>query len=130
MRPREIEHAIKQHYSDPNLDLDTLAEALHVKTSFLHDLVQRYLACTPRCLIETVRLEQAILLVGDSDADMSLYAVCREIGYNSTKTFRRAFKKRTNLSPQAFRLQLAQAPDPQAEIDAMIDTLWQRCRRW
>jgi AraC-like DNA-binding protein len=126
MRPREIEHAIKQHYSDPQLDMRTLANALGVEKSYLREIVNRYFACGPRCLIETVRLEQAILHMGDS---VHLYELCAEIGYSTTKTFRRAFKKRTGLSPQDFRAQLSDSTTPQSDMDVMIDRLWHCCRR-
>jgi len=74
-------------------------------------------------LIETIRLEQAIALLG-ANGDVIERARLKA-GYAYSKTFRAAFKKRLNLTPQECREALARAENKPAQIERLLMALWE-----
>jgi|GEM_PF-4041454 len=113
---------ITAKYSNPQFNVDALAEKNGTSTSFLYEVVYARFGMTPQELIEAFRLEQAIHLLAANGEKIG--HIRMKAGYAYTKTFRRAFKNRFNLTPQACRDRLAHAQDRQAEIKCLLDVLW------
>jgi AraC-like DNA-binding protein len=73
-------------------------------------------------LIETIRLERAILLLG---ADCGPIDCARaKSGYAYSKTFRVAFKKRLHLTPRECKDMLSRAENRQSQIERLLQILW------
>ena len=54
--------------------------------------------------LERKRMERAIFLL--KDTDLTIQEIYQEIGYNSSHTFRRVFKKTYGVSPNQARKEL------------------------
>lgn len=114
----KIENHIRERFIDFSFCVNCLAEELKLSESYLRETVNLHYKCSPHCLIETIRLENAVMLLGDSR--MKVYSVCFEVGYANVKTFRTAFKKRTGMTPQEWKFVLTKSRNIQAEIDRII----------
>lgn len=101
MYGKEIEGYIRKRFSDGLFNVNCLIRELHASESYLREIINLNYHCSPHHLIENVRLEAAIRLLGHPPNTM--YSICKQIGYSNLKTFRRAFKKRTGVSPKEFR---------------------------
>jgi AraC-like DNA-binding protein len=115
---------IAANYSNSQFNVDALAEKIEMSTSFLYEVVYARFGMTPQELIETFRLEQAIHLLARNGEKIG--RIRMQSGYSYAKTFRRAFKKRLNLTPQECLERLRHAKDPQAEFNSLLAALWRK----
>ena len=122
MTPKAVENHIRKRYVDRLFDVACLARELKISESYLREVVNGFYKCSPHCLIETIRLEDAVQLL--CDERMRIYSVCPKVGYANVKTFRTAFKKRIGMTPEKWRVMLKRSADVQSEIDRMIKDLW------
>ena len=122
MTPEAVVNRIRRRYADRLFCVASLAAELKVSESHLREMVNRHFKCSPHCLIETIRLENAVVLIGDNLS--KVYSVCSEVGYANVKTFRIAFKKRTGMTPQECKIALIKSRNIQADIDRIIRNLW------
>ncbi|RMD96127.1 MAG: helix-turn-helix domain-containing protein [Calditrichaeota bacterium] len=100
-----------------------MADMLERSLSYLCEQCYSHYGMSLHQLIETVRLEQAVELLAQDGHKIE--HVRRQVGYAYTKTFRRAFKNRLQLTPQQLRAQLADCGDCQQEIENILEHLWQ-----
>ena len=122
MNPKEIENHIRQRFDDRSFDVSALANELNISESYLREIVNLNYDCSPHHLIETIRLEKAVLLL--NNGHMNIYSVCSKVGYSSRKTFRTAFKKRTGISLHELKDILGTSKNVQGEIEKMMHHIW------
>lgn len=91
---------IEQHYQE-DFSLEKLADALHVSPYYASHLFSEETGCTLSQYIIARRLREACLLLAVTD--QSVVEIGRQTGFNSSAYFCKSFKKKTGLSPQAFR---------------------------
>lgn len=114
---------ILKNYSNPQFDVNCLAEKTGKSHSFLREVVHTHYGMGVHELIETIRLERAILLLG---ADCGLVDWARvKSGYAYSKTFRVAFKKRLRLTPLECKNMLSHPENRQSQISRLLQTLWE-----
>jgi AraC-like DNA-binding protein len=118
----KIENHIRERFIDFSFCVNCLAEELKLSESYLREMVNLHFKCSPQCLIETVRLENAVMLLCNDR--LKIYSVCSEVGYANVKTFRTAFKKRTGMTPEECRNELRRSADVQSEINRITQGLW------
>lgn len=95
-------------FTDPYLNVDTLAEKLGITTSHLRLLIKTKHNSSFSEYINRLRVEKAKKLLSDPNFDhYTLQAIGEDAGFNSRSTFYRCFKKITGLTPKAFREQLS-----------------------
>ena len=88
--PKEpILQTIQQNYHDPQFNATALGDMLQRSVSYLCEQAYSHYGMSLHQLIETVRLENAILLI--STDGNKIERVRKQVGYAYTKTFRRAF---------------------------------------
>ena len=121
MTPEAVANRIRQRYADRLFCVASLAAELNVSESYLREMVNLHFKCSPQCLIETVRLENAVMLLCNDH--LKIYSVCSEVGYANVKTFRTAFKKRTGMTPLEWKFVLTKSSNIQAEIDRIVRDL-------
>ena len=78
-----------------------MAEMAKIGQSKLYHLVQRYFKTTPGELIHLCRIEKGEELLRNSE--MSITAIAFDVGYESLSAFYERFKKKTGMTPNAFR---------------------------
>lgn len=93
-----------QKFLDPHLSLERLSKEIHKSTSSVSKLMNAHAGCNFPDYINTLRVEEAKRLLGDSDfSNYTIVAIGLECGFNSKSTFYTAFKKFTGVTPTAFR---------------------------
>jgi AraC-like DNA-binding protein len=90
-------------FCDPQLNVARWVAVIHNSGFYLREFCAS-LPFTPRELIETVRLAQAIYAIPSSDKKLA--QIGHEVGFANPQTFRRAVLRRTGLSPTQLAAQL------------------------
>ena len=85
---------IESHLSDP-LNVDDLAEQLHITPQYLTRLFQRFVGSSVRSYISVLRIRRAKELLIDGIA-----ALC---GYRDVSYFISVFRQQTGTTPKQFR---------------------------
>lgn len=91
-------------YINNNLAADLSNQALakitqYSRAHFIQEFTKRY-RTPPQKYVVKVRISQAIILLMN---DEKLYNISYKVGYDNPKSFARAFKRETGLSPQEYK---------------------------
>ncbi|WP_046213190.1 response regulator [Paenibacillus wulumuqiensis] len=92
---------ILQHYADPQLTLEQLAEALQVSPTYLSRVMKKELGQSFIHVLVQARMQRAAQLLQESDRP--ILEVAEEVGYESQHYFSTAFKKVMGVSPNRYR---------------------------
>ncbi len=92
---------IQEHYADPQLTLESLAEHLQVSPTYLSRTMKRELGQSFIHLLVHVRIQQAAHLLADRDC--TILEVAELVGYESQHYFSTAFKKVMGVAPNRYR---------------------------
>lgn len=95
-----IKHYIDNHYNE-TLTLEDLSELVHVTPQYLCKMFKRQLNLRPFQYIAMKRIQQAKILLNDSN--MSINEIAYYVGYNDCSYFCAIFKKSEMISPSEFR---------------------------
>ena len=95
----QIVRYIDKHVLEP-LSLKGVAQALNISPSHLSHIISDQLKTNLRRMINGIRIGRAITLMQESHK--TLTDICFECGYESTRTFRRAFVAETGMLPADF----------------------------
>jgi AraC-like DNA-binding protein len=96
----DIQERVEENLHDYNLTVEKLADLLHISPSLLRELSRLYFAMSPHQYIESRRMTRALQLL---TLPIPLTELCRQIGYNCVRSFRRAFHMAVGMTPSAFR---------------------------
>jgi len=91
---------IKQNYSE-NISIEKLAEACHVSISTLERRFKKHLSKTPVQYLMEVRLDNARIMIFDTEKNIS--SIAQETGFVDNSHFTRAYKKCFSISPSEDR---------------------------
>lgn len=97
---REAERLMAEHFTSP-LTIMSIARELGVSTSYLRAQFVLLRGHPPLAHLHTIRLQQALLLLRNSDA--SLEVIARVCGYDSASHLSRYVKRATGKSPGSLR---------------------------
>ncbi|MBR2996723.1 MAG: response regulator [Lachnospiraceae bacterium] len=92
---------IREHYSDPELSVRTLAEEVYLTPTYLSTLFHNETGSTIGQIITEVRMEMAKQML--RDPQYKLYEIASLVGYNDANYFAKTFKKKTGVSPSEYR---------------------------
>ncbi|WP_158289566.1 helix-turn-helix domain-containing protein [Paenibacillus flagellatus] len=92
---------IDEHYRDANLSLYAIASHFNLSESYLSQFFKEQSGETFSSYLEKLRINLACRLI-EEDA-MSIESIAAQAGYNSTHSFRRAFKRATGVSPSSYK---------------------------
>ena len=91
---------MRRDYAEP-LTAAIIAHQLHIQPTYLHRLFREHTNKTMNEHLQSIRLQQAkLLLTGTS---RSLLEIAMDVGISSQQHFSRLFRKWTGLSPQEYR---------------------------
>jgi len=93
---------ISDHFKDPALTVDMVADAAFVSVSQLHNIFHEKTDLTPYQMINQCRMEYALTLVSENRPIKQVAAMS---GFESESGFIRAFKKKYGSSPGALKKQ-------------------------
>ncbi|MGG1553497.1 helix-turn-helix domain-containing protein [Paenibacillus ferrarius] len=91
----------KAQFTDANFSLSGLASYFKLSESFISILFKDHVGENFSDYVERLRLELACGLL--KGTDKSIVLISQESGYNSDKTFRRAFKRVYGIQPTSYR---------------------------
>ena len=98
---------IMENYRDSSLCLTKLSDQFNLSESYISYLFKESTGCNFSVYLKQIRMRKAHKLVTGSSLPLSeLY---REVGYNNSNSFRRAFKKAYGVSAKAMRDSLKSA---------------------
>lgn len=88
------------HYRD-NLSLDLLQKKLHISKYYISHIMNQKLGIGFNDYINSIRISNACRLLTESNAPIS--EISEEVGFNTVRTFNRAFVKHIGSSPREYR---------------------------
>lgn len=94
---------LNEHYADPTLCLDSVAEHLEVSYYFLSRIFKSETNQSFSDLLNDTRVRRAAELLRTTQ--IPVQEVCTQVGYTNWSTFLRAFRKRAGTTPLQYRNQ-------------------------
>jgi two-component system response regulator YesN len=94
---------IKNHYSDPDLNLQQIADQCYVSPSYLTRIMRQNLGLSFIEYVTEIRLNKAMELLKTNDDEIYMYEIAKSVGYNSQHYFSRIFKSKTGVSPKEYK---------------------------
>lgn len=92
---------IQEHYYDPNLTLDSIAEQLGISSRYLQKIFkERYNSTVVAKLIDFRILKAKELIVNTNN---SFAWISKKVGYKNFRSFLAAFSSRTGISPSEYK---------------------------
>ncbi|HEX3931673.1 MAG TPA: helix-turn-helix transcriptional regulator [Nocardioides sp.] len=101
---RSVRDRIDREYARP-LDVEALARGVHMSAGHLSREFKKAYGEPPYSYLMTRRIERAMALL--RRGDLSVTAVCFEVGCSSLGTFSTRFTELVGLSPSGYRAQVA-----------------------
>ncbi len=96
-------------FIDSKISRDMLAKRFDTNSKYFSKFINTYKGKTFNNYINDLRIDYAIERLKSSDGEFlkwSVLAIAKEVGYNYSETFSRAFVKRTGIKPSFFIKQL------------------------
>ncbi len=103
-RLNRLREYVEQSYSE-HISLGNAASIAALESSYFSTYFRAKVGITFTEWLRQVRIEKAIELVKASD--LSLTEIAYEVGFADLRTFERAFKKRTQMTPREFKKSVA-----------------------
>ena len=97
-----LEEIVKEHLSDPDFDVNTLAKALIISRSSLYNKLKALSYMTPNEFILNIRLKQAAHLLRNNP-ELQITEIAYQTGFSSLRYFRHCFKACFHQTPQEYR---------------------------
>lgn len=97
-----IDRYIENHYSDPSLSVQMLADRFHLSVPYLSSTYKQMNNIGILQKIQVCRIQRAKELLVQ-EADMPLAQIAAKIGYSNVQTMIRIFKKLENETPGRYR---------------------------
>ncbi|OJJ19840.1 hypothetical protein BKI52_15270 [marine bacterium AO1-C] len=95
---------VHQPHLQPELTLNTLAEALEMSPRYLSQIINYHLGQNFSDFVNTYRIEAAKQrLQNPKDDKETILEVLYEVGFNSKSSFNAIFKKKTGMTPSEFK---------------------------
>ena len=92
---------IYQHYSNPDLTLQAIADEVHLSVGYLCVLFKKETGNTLNNFITEVRINQAKKLLEDKKA--KVYEISSAVGFQSSQYFSQVFYKQVGIYPNEFQ---------------------------
>ncbi len=98
----KVTEYLRNHYREA-ISSEMLTEKFHFHSVYITRTMQRYLGCTPLQYLQKIRIDQAKLLLVNTDK--SIAAISEEVGFDSNTYFTRCFQKIERRTPREYRKQ-------------------------
>jgi two-component system response regulator YesN len=92
---------LEEHYSDPDLNLNAIAEHVYVSSCYLSHLFKQVAGATVTEYLNKVRIRAAQRLL--KQTRLKIYEIAAQVGFNDSHYFSIVFKKLTGISAIEYR---------------------------
>ena len=92
---------VKDHYSDPDLDLEMVCSSLGVSAAYFSTVFKKETGSTFISYLTDYRMKEAIRLMDEEDE--KTYITAQKVGYTDPNYFSYVFKKKYGMSPTRYR---------------------------
>lgn len=96
-----VETYIRNNYTHPNISLSSIASDLHFSYSYLCKFFKKEFGCVFLDYLHGIRIKEAKELLANTDESIS--DIAKKLGYLSSNTFIKTFKKYEEISPGEYR---------------------------
>jgi len=96
----EVIDYIQQHFSE-SLTLSYIAEKFYISPNYLSQLFRKKTGETFLGYLTKIRIEKAKNLL--MYEEVKIYEICKQIGYEDPKYFRKIFEKMTGMNPSEYK---------------------------
>jgi AraC-like DNA-binding protein len=96
----QMEQFVKDNYTDVNITVSYVAEKFNMSPSYCSRVFKQHIGVRLFDFIQTQRLEAAKSLL---DSSLSVKDIAEQVGFSSTLTMNRAFKRYEGTCPSKFR---------------------------
>ena len=103
MYVEQVRQYIDKNLSDPEMNREKIASAVHISQDYLSYFFHKETGTQLTSYIAEMRIRRARQLL--LSTDMTLEEIGEETGFSNSSYFHRQFKKITGLTPSAYRKQ-------------------------
>lgn len=97
----EMIQYINENYNNNLLSVSMIAQKFHMSESYFSQYFKKYVDQTFSKYLETLRINKACELI--KQTDITIEEISETVGYTSSLSFRRAFKKVIGVTPSCYR---------------------------
>jgi DNA-binding response OmpR family regulator len=94
---KKLDEYIRKNIKDPNIDIDQLAEHMHMSRPTFYRKIKSLSSLSPKELIDITRLKKATRLMAQNE--FTLFEIAKTVGYSSQSLFNKNFQKYFNVTP-------------------------------
>ena len=105
----------------PDCNVDFLMATIHITEDELCFITEKYFGCSPKRLIENLKLEIAIKAINDEN---TIVEIVIDSGYSSIDAFRKAFKRRFKIKFEHLKNILSEPQKKDKIKNDLINGLW------
>ncbi|MBD3922608.1 response regulator [Paenibacillus sp. PR3] len=98
---RRAKQFLQEHYSDSELTLESMADALQASPVYVSRLLKQELGMTFVGYLTQLRMKKAVQLLNGTE--LSINEIAERVGYDTQHYFSTAFKKMNGVSPIQYR---------------------------
>jgi two-component system, response regulator YesN len=98
---RRAKQYIQEHFSNPKLTLESVAQFLNVSPVYLSRMMKQELGVSFVNLVTEARIKKAIQLL--TSTELPIYEISEQVGYETQHYFSTAFKKTVGIPPNQYR---------------------------
>jgi AraC-like DNA-binding protein len=112
----EIVRFIEESYADSNLNLTMIGDRFNISQRYASQFIKEQTGKNYTTLVESMRLGKAQDLLRE-ESEMTIAQIAQLVGFESSNTFYKAFRRRYNVSPLVYRSMQQDVP-PDISKDA------------
>ena len=98
---QKLEEYLEKNYGNPSLGVPMVAEEFGLSENYFSIFYKETMGKSFSSYLEKLRLEKAKKLIAEGKWDME--TIAQMVGYGSSATFRRAFKRAYGIAPSAWK---------------------------